>query len=139
MIKIEKYTEVKIKDMKWLSEESNEAIVTFETNNKIYRAFGFPVDFETGNFYKVEFDFLEGIDISWEVMFSENKDKLKDLIIKPNSTWSYSAYGQILSVNPVIVDCGIAELNLGYFSRDIRLVGEYIFFDIERLDIYDKN
>jgi hypothetical protein len=131
--------EVKIVKMEWLSEEANEAIVTFEINNKVYRAFGFPVDFEAGILYKVEFDFLEGIDISWEVMFSENKDKVKDLIIKPNSTWSYSAYGQIVSINLVIVDCGIAEFNLGYFSRDERLVGEYIFFDIARLDIYDKN
>lgn len=139
MIIIKDDIEVNIVKMEWLSEEANEAIVTFEINNKVYRAFGFPVDFEAGTFYKVEFDFLEGIDISWEVMFNENKDKVKDLIIKPNSTWSYSAYGQIVSINPVIVDCGIAEFNLGYFSRDERLVGEYIFFDIARLDIYDKN
>jgi hypothetical protein len=70
-------------------------------------------------------------------MFSENKDKIKDLIIKPSSTWSYSAYVQVLSVNPVIVDCGIGEFDLGYISRDERLIGEYIFFDISRLDIYE--
>jgi hypothetical protein len=71
-------------------------------------------------------------------MFSENKDNTKDLIIKSNSTWSYSAYGQIVSINPVIVDCGIAKLDLGCFSKDNRLIGEYIFFDIARLDIYEK-
>ena len=124
--------------MEWLSEEANEAIVSFMANNKEYRAFGFPVDFQVGNSYKVEFGFLEGIDISWDVMFTENVNNVKELIIKPNSTWSYSAYGVILSVNPVIVDCGIAEFDLGYFSRDERLVGEYIFFDIARLDIYCK-
>lgn len=70
-------------------------------------------------------------------MFSENKDNIKDLIIKPNSDWSYSAYGQIISVNPVVVDCGVAEFDLGNFSRDERLIGEYIFFDISRLDIYE--
>lgn len=136
MIKIGKYTEVKIIDMKRLSEEANEAIVSFEVNNKIYQAFGFPVDFEVGNSYKVEFGFIEGVDLQWDVMFSENKDKIKDLIIKPSSTWSYSAYGQVLSVNPVVVDCGVGELDLGYLSRDERLIGEYIFFDISRLDIY---
>ncbi|WPC43406.1 hypothetical protein [Clostridium sp. JS66] len=139
MIIIKDDIQVKIVKMEWLSEEANEAVVTFEINNKEYRAFGFPVNFEVGASYRVEFDFLEGIEIQWEVMFSENKDKVKDLIIKPNSTWSYSAFGQIVSINPVIVDCGIAEFNLGYFSRDERLIGEYTFFDIARLDIYDKN
>ena len=125
--------------MEWLSEEANESVVTFEINNKAYCAFGFPVSFEVGKSYRVEFDFLEGIDIEWEVMFSENKHKVKDLIIKSNSTWSYSAYGQILSINPIIVDCGIAEFDLGYFSRDEQLIGEYIFFYIARLYIYEKD
>lgn len=137
VIKIGNYSEVKIVDMKWLSEEANEAIVSFETNNKVYQAFGFPVDFEVGNIYKVEFGFIEGADVQWDVMFSKNKDRIKDLIIKPSSTWSYSAYGQVLSVNPVIVDCGIGEFDLGYLSKDDRLIGEYIFFDISRLDIYE--
>lgn len=128
---------MKIIDMKWLSEEANEAIVSFEVNNKVYQAFGCPVDFEVGNSYKVEFGFIKGVDIQWDVMFSENKDKIKDLIIKSIGTWSYSAYGQVLSVNPVIVDCGIGEFHLGYLSRDERLIGEYIFFDISRLDIYE--
>lgn len=138
MIKIGNYTEVKIIDMKWLSEEANEAIVSFEVNNKMYQAFGCPVDFEVGNSYKVEFGFIEGVDVQWDVMFSENKDKIKDLIIKSDSTWSYSAYGQVLSVNPVIVNCGVGEFDLGYLSRDERLIGEYIFFDISRLDIYES-
>lgn len=135
MIKIKDDIEVKIVKMEWLSKE---AVVTFEINNKEYRAFGFPVSFEVGTSYRVEFDFLEGIDIQWEIMFSENKDKVKDLIVKPNSTWSYSAYGEILSINPVIVDCGIAEFDLGHFSRDEQLMDEYMFFDIARLDIYEK-
>lgn len=137
VIKIENYTEVKIIDMKWLSDEADEAIVSFEVNNKVYQAFGCPVDFLVGNSYKVEFGFIEGVDVQWDVMFSENKDKIKGLIIKPSSTWSYYAYGQVLSVNPVIVDCGIGEFDLGYLSRDARLIGEYIFFDIARLDIYE--
>ncbi|PJI09387.1 hypothetical protein [Clostridium pasteurianum] len=137
MIKIGNYTEVKIIDMKWLSEEANEAIVSFKVSNKVYQAFGCPVDFEVGNSYKVEFGFIEGADVQWDAMFNENKDKIKDLIIKPSSTWSYSAYGQVLSVNPVIVDCGIGEFDIGYLSRDERLIGEYIFFDISRLDIYE--
>jgi hypothetical protein len=72
-------------------------------------------------------------------MFNNNNDKIKDLILKPDSTWSYSVYGQIISVNPVKVDCGFTELDLGYFSRDERIVGEYIFFDIDRLDIRKFN
>lgn len=124
--------------MDWLSKNTNEAIVTFITNNKEYRAYGFPVDFQVGNTYRVELDFLEGVDVPWEIMFSENKNKIKDLIFKPNSDWSYSAYGQVISINPVIVDCGIAEFDLGNFSRDERLIGEYIFFDIARLNISEK-
>ncbi|WP_051560522.1 hypothetical protein [Clostridium beijerinckii] len=132
---MEIYSEVKIIDMEWLSEEANEAIVSFQINNKVYKAFGCPVNFEVGNFYKVEFDFIEGVDVQWDVMFSENKDKIKDLIIKLNGIWSYSAYGQILTVNPIMVDCGIGKFDLGYISRDERLVGEYIFFNISRLNI----
>ncbi|WP_160671297.1 hypothetical protein [Clostridium sp. C8-1-8] len=52
----------------------------------MYQALGCSLDFEVGNSYKVEFGFIEGVGVQLEVMFSENKDKIKYLIIKSNST-----------------------------------------------------
>ncbi|MBU3146934.1 hypothetical protein [Clostridium sp. CF012] len=129
---------VKIVKMDWLSEEAQEADVIFEFKGKTYHAFGCPVDFKEEALYNLRFDYLEGIDVPYHVMFSENEDEIKDLIPKSKNKWSYSAYGQVLSINPVIVDCGIAKFNIGYKFREEQLIGTYIFFDIGRLDIINE-
>ena len=48
---------------------------------------------------------------------------------------NYYCYGKIIGVNPVIADCGDMLFDLGELSHDERVVGEYVYFVIERLDI----
>ncbi|MBP1744794.1 MAG: hypothetical protein H6Q58_1772 [Firmicutes bacterium] len=126
---------VKIVKIDWLSKEAKEGEVTFEFNGRIYHAFGQPIDFKEDTIYNIMLDYLEGVDVPYNTMFSENEKEIKALIPKPHNIWSYSAYGQVLSINPVIVDCGIMKFDIGFKFREEKLIGRYIFFDIGRLDI----
>jgi len=130
---------VEIIEIYWLSKEANEADVLFKIKNKTYHAFGCHVYFEEGKEYDVAFDFLEGFDIAYDVMFSENADEIKDLVPKNGLGWEYSAYGKVISLNPVVVDCGFTTLDIGYKFREESLIDKYIFFDIARLDIMQKS
>jgi hypothetical protein len=131
----ENILKVKIVKIDWLSKEAKEGDVVFEFNGQMYHAFGQPIDFKEDVIYNVKLDYLDGVDVPYHTMFSENKMEIKALIPKPHNPWSYSAYGQVLSINPVIVDCGIATFDIGSMFREEKLIGRYIFFDIGRLDI----
>ncbi len=69
---------------------------------------------------------------SWEAMFGGNPNKAKD--IEPLKGWSYRAFGQIVSIHPVVVDCGILSVPDVLHTNDSRVVGEFIAFTISRLD-----
>lgn len=86
---------------------------------------------------EIDLDIYPGLldeDESWESIFSGNPNKEKKL--EHQSGWRYRAYGVIISIKPVIVDCGIlqAEGPLQIHTNDDRVIGEPIAFTIERLD-----
>ena len=76
-------------------------------------------------------------DLNIEAIFSGNVLKEKKVIKGKN--WDYEGYGQILSISPVIIDFGDFELNVGNWINDHRVIGEYVFWKIERLDIGSMN
>ena len=75
-------------------------------------------------------------DLDWSVVFSENKLKRKKLV-KENDYCSYQAYGQILSINPTIVDFGDIVMEIGLHTNDENVIGDYIYWMIARLDVLD--
>lgn len=85
-----------------------------------------------GEQFEVELSALLTEDEPWEAMFTGNPDKAKRL--EPLGGWSYRAYGQIVSINPVVVDCGILSVPDVLDTNDPRVVGEFIAFRISRLD-----
>ena len=86
---------------------------------------------EVGSDFDVELSAYTDDDASWEGMFSGNPDLRKCLC--PKSGWSYMAYGQIICIDPVTVDCGCIQVPDVLHSNDPRVIGEYISFPITRL------
>ena len=126
---------VKIVKLTWIDEDAQEADVEFEFEGNIYHAFGCPVSFIENEKYEVELFCIEDLDVNIDFMLKENTEKQKILKPKSNSKWSHYAFGQIVAVNPLTVDCGVTIFDLERNFGDERLINEYIYFVIERLDI----
>lgn len=111
-----------------------EGAVTFEasTGNR-FSAFFRGEHFVIGQTYRITFDGLEHPS-AWEVIFSENKACDKKLEAA-REAWSYLAYGQILAINPVTLDCGDIVMAIGDWTNVERVVGEFIGWKIDRLDV----
>ncbi len=112
--------------------ECFESTVIFLVNDKKYSAFGDHIDCAEG--IEIDADISHIGDTSWEEKFEKNKDRKKCLIKTGN--WSYEGYGQIVSINPVIADFGDMKLELGEFTHDNRVIGEFIYEKIARLDVF---
>lgn len=89
---------------------------------------------QAGEPCEVEFSPYLDEDESWEEIFSGNPGKL--VLIEQVEGWRYRAFGKIISVNPVVVDCGLLQVEGVVCSTDPRLVGEYVAFVITRLGAY---
>lgn len=124
----------KILQTDWfLNQDSYEGTVTFEgKNGDSVRAFSHGTEFIVGAEIDVEIESLFD-DVSWDVTFSGNSNKEIKLVRKGD--WSYEAYGKVLSINPVVIDFGEFELNTGNWTNDSKVVGEFVYWKIERLDI----
>jgi hypothetical protein len=117
-----------------------DARVQFDLNGLLYWAFCSPCDFKEHEVANIRLDFLSD-EITEDEFWNGNPGEKKILV--PNSRhpiWSYDAYGQIKSINPVVVDCGDIILRWGYSIlgdpiSDVSVVGKYIYFRISRLDI----
>ncbi len=73
-------------------------------------------------------------DEEWVQIFSGNPEGKVGLV--PLGGWRYRAYGKVISVNPVIVDCDLLEVEGVVSSHDPALVGENVAFTISRLGGY---
>jgi hypothetical protein len=86
-----------------------------------------------GEVFEVDLSALLADDSSiWEDSFSGNPEKKKD--IEWVEGWAYRGYGEIVSIHPVLVDCGLMVVEDVVMTNDPRVVGEYIAFNIARLD-----
>jgi hypothetical protein len=80
--------------------------------------------------FDVELSALTDEQSSWDAMFAGNPNKKKDL--EPLSGWSYRAFGQSVSIHPVVVDCGILSVPDVLHTNDSLVVGEFIAFTISQ-------
>lgn len=85
-----------------------------------------------GEEFDVELSANPDEDESWEELFRGNPEKRKDL--DAIEGWSYRAFGEIVSIHPVVVDCGIIAIDNVIDTNDPRVIGEYIAFMVTRLD-----
>jgi hypothetical protein len=127
---------VRIVKCDWfLGYEPNEGTVFFETESgKILEAYSYDSDFIPGEICEVDIFHLSDPNVGWEVIFKENPEKVNALV-KANNDWDYYGYGRIVSINPIIIDFGSISLDAGNWSQDDQIIGEYIYWKIDRLDI----
>lgn len=111
-----------------------EGAVTFESpTGKRFSAFFRGEHFVIDKTYRVTFDGSEHPS-AWEVIFSENKACEKKLEAARGEC-SYLAYGRILAINPVTADFGDIVMAIGDWANDERVIGEFIYWKIDRLAV----
>ncbi len=57
---------------------------------------------------------------------------------KDTQGWKYEGYGEVVGVNPTVVDFGILTLSAGPPTHDKRCIGEFVRVLIDRLDLYGE-
>lgn len=107
--------------------------VEFSLNEHSYKAFCWECGFIKGETRLVRIDHLS-LDFDWITVFKENS-KLEKKLIKGLQPFDYFGYGQIEQINPVIANFGDFKLDLGDWTNDKGIIGEFIYWLIDRLDI----
>lgn len=117
-------------------DDTHTGTVKFETlNGRQFPAMFSNKQFKLSNSYFIKFCSLD-YPLEWDIIFSGNKNHQK--LIEPDSRYcSFIAYGQILSTNPIVADFGDILLELGEWSNDPRVIGEFIYWKIDRLDVLE--
>jgi hypothetical protein len=129
---LRRITEI-IKTDWFLDKEHFEGTVSFRgKKGGIIQAFSYGTEFKTGQKIELELDFI-GKELEWNTIFSENPER--EIKVEWKGGWEYEAYGKIMNINPVLIDFGEFELNTGNWTNDKKIIGEYVFWKIERLDI----
>ena len=82
---------------------------------------------------EIELEFSTYLDDSeeWEAIFCGNQEGRVGL--EQIQGWRYRAFGRVVSINPVVVDCSFFQVEDVECSSDPRLIGEPVTFIISRL------
>lgn len=134
MIKECKPISILVREINTQSTGSKEAIITFELQGKEYKAYSYPHNFVVNKFQDAVFDFIES-DIDDDVFWDSNVDKVIKLEQDTINPLKYYCYGKIIDINPVMIDCGDLTFDYGDISNDSRIIGHYVYFVIDRLDV----
>ena len=68
----------------------------------------------------------------WDAIFRANPGREKRLLRLDG--WRYLALGQVISVDPVVCDCGLLQVEDAFHTRDERCVGAHVGVTLARLD-----
>lgn len=68
----------------------------------------------------------------WDAIFTSNPGREKRLLRLDG--WRYLAQGVVVSVDPVVCDCGLLQLENPFTTHDERCVGAYVGVTLARLD-----
>jgi hypothetical protein len=119
-----KHTKIEdsIGEITFVSQNQNEIKAFFYGSQEIFPAS-----------VNVEFCWID-YPLNWDIIFNENRAKVKTLI-REKGHCSYQAYGQIISIEPTIADFGDIKMEIGLHSSDHKIIGEFIYWKIDRLDI----
>lgn len=85
-----------------------------------------------GDDFEVELSTVLDGDQPWEALFSGNPGRKK--VLEHLAGWSYRAFGEVVSIHPVVVDCGVIQIPDVFHSSDPLVVGDFVAFTITRLD-----
>jgi hypothetical protein len=73
-------------------------------------------------------------DLDWDSVFNANPNRVKKL--EHINSWSYFAFCEIISINPMICDCGVLKLEGPFETNDERCIGEFVGFRVTRLTAF---
>ncbi len=120
-------------------DEGLPAIVEIDGNQfEAMDCLGYGGNFTNGEELEVEFTMgLDDENESWEEIFQGNQKQEKKLVNKGG--WSYRALGEIISINPVVIDCGIQCFEGVIDTKDERCIGSFVGFNILRLNVWAKS
>ena len=85
-----------------------------------------------GTQFQAELRPLPGESDDWDAIFSANPGAVKGL--RRLDGWRYLALGVVVSVDPVVCDCGLLRVEDAFRTRDERCVGAYVGVTLARLD-----
>lgn len=123
---------VKVKEVEF-TDELDGVVTVVTISGNLVSAYFWGDNFQQDEQVEIEFSSLD-YPVSWEAIFSENKEH--KLFLKPApEKCAYYAYGKILSLSPIIADFGDIKLSIGDWTHDERAIGEYIYWKIDRLDV----
>ena len=95
----------------------------------------FSLDAETcpkaGEQIELEFSTLLLEDEPWKAIFAANPSRRVGL--DHLGGWRYRAFGRVISIEPVVVDCGLLRIEDVVHTHDSRVIGEYVAFTVSRL------
>lgn len=89
---------------------------------------------KVGETFEFEFSNMLDEEESWDSIFQGNPEKKKCL--EQIQGWKYRAFGEVISINPVKIDCGVLIEEDVLHTHDPKVVGEYVAFTISRLGGY---
>lgn len=89
---------------------------------------------QVGDSFDFEFSAELDENQSWAQIFSPGHPQRQGL--EHLAGWRYQAYGRVVSVAPVVVDCAVLQVEDVVRSSDPALIGEYVTFTITRLGGY---
>ena len=87
-----------------------------------------------GELFGFEFSNMLDEEDSWETIFQSNPEKCQ--CIQQIEGWKYKAFGKVISINPVKIDCGVLIEEGVFHTNDTKVIGEYVGFIISRLGGY---
>jgi len=86
-----------------------------------------------GELAHVRFSYMSTDGGSWDRSIVTDRDIKKRL--EPIRSWSYTGYGQVISVMPVVIDFGLLTMEDPNWSTDESLVGRSVRVAIDRLEL----
>ena len=125
---------VMIVNVDWLDQDGLEAEVQFEILGKELWAFCHPCKVVQGEMQDVRIEYIEE-DVDDSAFWNETSERRK--CIKPSSSnrCRYYCFGQVESIGPVVIDCGVLKFDYGDWLNDQASIGQYVYFVISRLDL----
>ncbi len=129
-----KRTELPVEITRLTLHDKYEGIVEFKTSSgNIYEAFFWGKSYKVGEKVFVELHH-QSLPLDWKKTFSLNPNKEKKLE-KLSGECEYAGYGEIEQIDPIIACFGDIKLDLGNWTRDKKIIGEFIYWRINRLEI----
>lgn len=125
---------VSVKQIEWLDSENTEAEVLVEIRGKEIWAFCHPCNLTVGQIPAVDLHFIEGEVSDW-AFWNENKEGQLQIEASTEKRWSYYCHGKIIELHPVTIDCGAITLEYGDWINDEQVIGKFVYFVIDRLDV----